>query len=297
MAINKITLKILTFSLLVVAMLSPLFLATVQAEGATTIAEWKLDEIKDSGSTTITPDSTGVNNGILAGNPHPTLVDGHSGKAMQFNGENAIYIPIKFVVGFPPMDEPMYVPISTNLEIQKYFTIDAWINVPGYKNVTYNNIVVKANHPDQACTWQNTTRVLGLALRAGTPSNGEEYVEGALSGFVMTESGGFNEIVTTQPVSLNTWTEVEFTRTVTGMHLYVNGAEQTIKVLSGAQNPTGNILNGTEYYIGHDSLASIGNVKITDLAPETENSFDIGPNNRGCNNRSFRNFRGCVATT
>ncbi len=259
-------------------MLSPIFLLSTQAQSSTTVGEWALDETKISGSTTITPDATGVNNGILAGDPYPSLVDGQSGKAMQFNGENAIYVPIKFVVGFPPMDEPMYVPISTNLDIQEYFTIDAWINVPGYKDATYNNIVIKCDHPDQACAWQNTTRVLGLALRAGAPSNGEEYVEGALSGFVMTETGGFNEIVTTQPIQLNEWINVQFTRTATGMHLYINNQEQTVKVLSGTQNPSGNILQGTEYYFGHDSLASIDKIKITDLAQNIENSFDIGPN-------------------
>lgn len=278
MATNKKSIKMLTLWLLVATMLIPILLATAQAESASIVGEWKLDETKDSGSTTITPDSTGVNNGILAGNPHPTLVDGQSGKAMQFNGENAIYIPIKFIVGFPPMDEPMYVPISTNLDIQQYFAIDAWINIPAYKDVAYNNIIVKCNHPDQAAAWQNTTRILGLAIRAGTPSSGQQYVEGALSGFVMTESGGFNEIVSTQSVPLNTWVEVQFTRTPNGLHLYLNGAEQTVNVLEGTQNPTGNILNGTEYYIGHDSLASIDNVKIADLSPEMLNSFDIGPN-------------------
>ncbi len=277
MATKKTTLKTLTLLLLVATLLSTVPL-TVQAQSATIIGEWALDETKTSGSLTITPDATGINAGTLAGKPYPTLVDGKYGKAMQFNGENAIYVPIKFVVGFPPMDTPMYVPISTNLDIQKYFTVEAWINVPGYKDVTYNNIVVKCGHPDQACAWQNTTRVLGLALRAGTPSNGEDYVEGALSGFVMTESGGFNEIITTQPVPLNTWVNVEFTRTESGMHLYVNDQEQIVKVLSGTQNPSGNILNGTEYYFGHDSLATIDNIKITDLAQTLENSFDIGPN-------------------
>jgi len=278
MAIKKNILQMLTLGLLVVTMLSPILLATTQAESSTTVGEWKLDEIKTSGSTEITPDSTGVNNGILAGAEHPTLVKGQFGNAIKFNGENAIYVPVKFIVGFPPMDEPMYIPISPNLDIQKYFTIDAWINVPGFKNATYNNIVVKCNHPDQAAAWQNTTRILGLAIRAGTPGNGEEYVEGALSGFLMTETGGFNEIVTTQPIPLNTWIEVEFTRTPSGMHLYVNNEEQTVKVLEGTQNPSGNILNGTEYYFGHDSYATIDNVKIVDLDPYSENSFDIGPN-------------------
>jgi hypothetical protein len=278
MTTNKNTLKIFTVCLLIVTMLSPILMATARAETSATVGEWKLDETNTSGSSETTPDANGVNNGILAGAEHPTLVEGKYGNAMKFNGENAIYVPIKFIVGFPPMDETMYIPISTNLDIQKYFTINAWINVPSFTNATYNNIVVKCNHPDQAAAWQNTERVLGLALRSGTPESGEDYVEGALSGFLMTESGGFNEIVTTQPIPLNTWIEVEFTRTVSGMHLYINNEEQAVKVLEGTQNPTGNILNGTEYYFGHDSYATIDNIKITDLDPESENSFDIGPN-------------------
>lgn len=264
--------------MLAATLLSPLLFATARAESSTVVGEWKLDETKTSGTTEITPDQTGVNNGILAGAEHPTLVEGKYGNALKFNGENAVYIPIKFVVGFPPMDEPMYVPISDNLDIQKYFTIDAWVNVPGFKNATYNNIVVKCNHPDQACAWQNTTRVLGLAIRAGTPTNGEQYVEGALSGFVMTETGGVNEIVTTQAIPTNIWVEVQFTRDITGLHLYINNQEQTTKLLSGVQNPSGNILNGTEYYFGHDSFASIDNIKITDLAQNLENAIEIGPN-------------------
>ena len=278
MANRKFTIKIFTLALLAATLLSPILLSTVQAQSATTVGEWKLDDTQTSGTTETTPDQTGVNNGILAGAQHPELVTGYQGNALKFSGENAIYIPIKFIVGFPPMTEPMYVPISTNLDIQQYFTIDAWVNIPSLKNVTYNNIMVKCNHPDQAAAWQNTTRVLGLAVRAGTPEAGENYMQGALSGFVTTDAGGFNEIVTNQPIPLNTWVEVEFTRTASGMHLYVNSQEQAVNVLHGAQNPTGNILNGTEYYIGHDSYATIDNVKLTDLAPDTENSFDIGPN-------------------
>jgi hypothetical protein len=278
MANRKFTLKIFTIILLAATLLSPILLSTARADSAVTVGEWKLDQTQTNGTTETTPDTTGVNNGILAGAQHPVLVSGYQGNAMKFSGENAIYIPIKFIVGFPPMTEPMYVPISTNLDIQQYFTIDAWINIPSLKNVTYNNILVKCNHPDQGAAWQNTTRVLGLAVRAGTPEAGENYVQGALSGFLMTETGGFNEIVTNQPIPLNTWIEVEFTRTASGMHLYINNQEQGVNVLHGTQNPSGNILNGTEYYIGHDSYATIDNVKLTDLAPNTENSFDIGPN-------------------
>ena len=277
--IVKSMVKVLMLCLLAASVLSPILLTGVKAQSSgVTVGYWPLSQVQPSGSTVITPDSTGVNPGIVAGTPQPTLVDGKFGKAMQFNGNNFVYIPIKFVVGFPPMPQPMYIPVSSNLDVQKYIDISAWINVPGYKNATYNNILVKCNHPDQACAWQNTTRILGLAIRAGMPENG--VVQGAISGFVLTDSGGFNEIVTTQPVPLNQWVEVEFTRDSTGMHLYVNGYEQSVNVVQGVQNPQGNIVNGTEYYIGHDGLATIQDVKIIDLDPPqvTESAFDIGPN-------------------
>jgi len=271
--------KVLMLCILLACVLSTVPIAIVQAQSSgVTVGYWPLDEIKSSDSNVITPDSIGVNPGIVAGSPEPVLVDGKFSKAMQFNGENFVYVPIKFVVGFPPTPQPVYMQISPNLDIQKYVTIQAWVNIPGFKNATYNNIVVECNHPDQACAWQNTTRVLGLATRAGT-EEGVNYVEGALSGFVWTDSGGFNEIVTTDPVPLNQWINVQFSRTATGMHLYINGVEQSVNVIHGVQNPTGNIMEGTEYYFGHDGLATIDDVRITDLSPAVdESAFDIGPN-------------------
>jgi hypothetical protein len=265
--------------LLAATLLSPILLTSVKAQSSgVTVGYWPLSQIQPSGYSTITPDSTGVNPGIVGGTPQPTLVDGKFGEAMQFNGNNFVYVPIKFVIGFPPMPQPMYLPVSPNLDIQKYFQVQAWINIPGYKNATYNNIIVKCTHPDQACNWNSTVRILGLAIRAVIPENG--VVQGALSGFLLTDSGGANEIVTTQPVPLNQWVEVEFTRDATGLHLYINGYEQSVNVVQGVQNPQGNIVNGTEYYIGHDSLATIQDVSLVDLEPPqvTESAFDIGPN-------------------
>jgi len=277
--VNNNTVKMLIIFLLTATLLSPILLTSVKAQsGGTVIGSWSLSEVQPSGSNVITPDKMGVNPGIVEYNP--TLVDGKFGKAMEFNGTNFVYIPIKFIVGFPPTPQPIYIPVSPNLDIQKYVDITAWINVPGYKNATYNNILVKCDHPDQAAAWQNTVRDLGLAIRAGVPASGESYVQGALSGFVLTDSGGFNEIVTTQPVPLNQWVQVEFTRTSTGMHLYVNGYEQSVDVLHGVQSPQGNIENGTEYYIGHDGFATIQDVTLTDLSPPkvTNADFDIGSN-------------------
>lgn len=273
--------KLITLSLLVASVLTAVLVSGATAKNTgVTVGYWPLDKIEPSGYSTITLDRATVNAGIVAGHPEPALVEGKFGKAMQFDGENFVYVPVKFVVGFPPTPQPIYMPISPNLDVQKYVQIEAWINIPGFKDASYNNIVVKCDHPDQECAWQNTVRVLGLALKAGTSEAGRDYVEGALSGFVLTDGGGFNEIVTTQPVPLNQWVHVMFTRTASGMHLYINGYEQEVKVLEGVRNPSGNIVNGTEYYFGHDGLATIDEVKIVDLAPAAidEAAFDIGPN-------------------
>src|SRR4030042_1739478 len=121
---------------------------------------------------------------------YPALVDGKFDKAMEFDGSNGVYVPIRFLVGFPPSPQPIYVPISTSL---------------------------------------------------GIPENGYTVPTGALSGYVYTDTGGFNEIVTTEPVvPLGEWIHVAFTRSLaTGMHLYVNGVEQTAKAIYGTQNPSG----------------------------------------------------------
>jgi hypothetical protein len=280
MEFKKNKLKTLAICMLAACILCPTLIFGAKAQSTVTVGYWPLDEVKSSDSSVITPDASSVNAGIVAGDPQPAIVEGKFDKAFQFNGDNIVYVPIKFVVGFPPMAQPMYIPVSPNLDIQKYIQVEAWIYVSDFKNATYNNIVVKCNHPDQACAWQNTTRILGLSLRAGEPSAGESYVQGALSGYLLTDSGGVNEIVTNQSVPLNQWINVEFTRTATGMHLYIDGYEQKVNVLHGTQNPQGNIVNGTEYYFGHDSLATLDDVKIVDLSPPDPktDAFDIGPN-------------------
>lgn len=122
-----------------------------------------------------------------------------------------------------------------------------------------------------------------MAIRGTGSDDGTAVPACSLTGFLTTESGAFNEIVTAQPViSLGQWVHVTFTRTATGMHLYVNGAEQAVNVIHGVQNPAGTIMNGTELYFGHDSKITIDEVSIIDLAPEVEKetmaAIDIGPN-------------------
>jgi hypothetical protein len=173
------------------------------------------------------------------------------------------------------------VPVSPSLDVQKEIKIDAWINVQEFTNATYNNVIVKCTRTD--ATWQNTTRIVGLAIRgAGIPEDGVSVPQGSLSGFLLTDAGVFNEIVTEQPViPLNQWLHVTFTRSVDGMHLYVNGYEQAVKVIHGVQNPVGNIMNGSEIWLGHDAKVTLDEVSISDLSPNLEVSeaaIDIGPN-------------------
>ena len=92
---------------------SLVFLTIVEAQSSgVTLGYWSLDEIRSDGYTIVTSDSTGVNHGTLGVDPLPMLVDGKFGKAMQFDGNNFLYIPISFIVGFPPSPQPIYMPIS-----------------------------------------------------------------------------------------------------------------------------------------------------------------------------------------
>ena len=89
-------------------------------------------------------------------------------------------------------------------------------------------------------------------------------------------------MVTTEPVvAINEWMHVAFERTSSGMHLYVNGHEKTVRAVHGVQNPRGNIVNGTEIYFGHDSKMTIDEIHLRNLSPEadaSEAAIDIGPN-------------------
>ena len=112
--------------------------------------------------------------------------------------------------------------------------------------------------------------------------SGSWVPQGALRGYVATDTGGFNEIVTTEPVILNQWIQVAFTRSITtGMHIYVNSIEQNVTVTSGVQNPTGSIINGTELWFGHDAEVIIDEVRISNLASALQIAaaeIEIGPN-------------------
>jgi len=265
--------------LLLVAASSLPFVGSAYAQGLSdseTVALWHLDEIKADGYMEITPDAVGSSHGTVGGGTHPVLVDGKFGKAMKFYQASFVYVPIQFLVGFPPTPEPIYIPVSPNLNIKKELRVEAWVNVQGFTNATYNNIVVKVSRTGPEI--EDVTRVFGLAVHPAW--EGSDI--GVLSGCVYTDLEGFNEIVTVEPViSVGSWIHVAFTRTSTGMHLYINGEEQQIKAIHGVQNPMGSIIDGTEIYIGHDSEVIIDEVRLIDLAPKESAAaavIDIGDN-------------------
>jgi parallel beta-helix repeat protein len=214
------------------------------------VSLWPFDEVESNG---VTPDKTGLNPAIVGSSTGdasytPKLVDGKFGKALSFDG--AAYVSV---------------PVSLSLEIPEETTIDAWINVQQFNDVEYNNIVVecvrtRASLPE---------RTFGLAVNGQTSDNGSLPV-GALRAYVATNEG-LNEIVTTEPViSLNQWTHVVFTRSLSeGMHIYVNGKEQNVTVTFGTQSPKGTIRRETELYIGHDAICFIDEVHISNTALET----------------------------
>ena len=130
--------------------------------------------------------------------------------------------------------------------------------------MTYSNIVIQSLREDT----EYPHRIVGLAVNGMEPENSTSPVVGALRGYVLTDTEGFNEIVTTEAViALNEWIHVVFTRSLdSGMHLYVNGEEKAVMVTEGKQNPTGTINRSAALYIGHDSNVIIDEVSISNIA-------------------------------
>jgi parallel beta-helix repeat protein len=219
------------------------------------VSLWHFDEVKPN---YVSVDSMGINDAILGSdygdvNFTPGLVKGKFGNALSFDGWAYAYVPA-----------------SPSLEIRNEITIDAWIYVKEFKNVTYNNIAIQSVREDV----NYPKRIAGLAINGVEPENSTSPAVGALRGYVVTDTEGFNEIVTTEPViHLQEWTHVVFTRSLTtGMHLYVNGEEIPVRVTAGTQNPTGTIKRSTYLYIGHDAKIIIDELSISNTAmppPET----------------------------
>ena len=212
------------------------------------VAYWTFDEIDANG---ITPDQTGKNPAILgsigsARSYVPQTVAGEVGDALAFDGQ-----------------EYVNVLSSPSMEISGGVTVDVWINVQEYKDIPYNNIIVEARRGPESLP----NRTFGVALNGETPQNSSSPEVGAIRGYVLTDDG-LNEIVTSQSViGLNKWTHIVFTRSSeNGMHIYVNGQEQEVKVTSGIQNPQGATLRQTETYIGHDSICKIDELKLSNVA-------------------------------
>jgi parallel beta-helix repeat protein len=213
------------------------------------VALWSFDTIDSTG---VSLDSTGNNPAILGSvtvnkSYVPQTVEGKYGKALAFDGQQYIIVPS-----------------SPSLEISGEVTVDVWINVQSYKEIPYNNIIVEALRSTDALP----TRTFGVAINGEAPQNDSAAALGAIRGYVFTKDGGLNEIVTTQPVvQLNQWIHVVFTRSLTtGMHIYVNGQEQEVKVTAGIANPQGATLWQTETYIGHDAICTIDELKLSNNA-------------------------------
>jgi len=212
------------------------------------IAFWSFDSV-DAGL--VTPDRTGNNPAELGSitriyNYTPGLIPGKFGEALRFDGNT-------------------YAAVHTSpaIETPNDVTVDAWVNVPEIKNVSYNNILIEAVRTP---TTVFPIRTLGLAVNGEAPSNASSPLLGALRGYVATSSG-FSEIDTKQALPYNTWVHVVFVRsTTTGMHIYVDGIEQAVTIAAGTANPTGPILKPTDIYIGHDSMTEIDQLQISNTA-------------------------------
>ena len=224
---------------------TPLAIPPATASPNSIVASWSFDNVDSNG---VTPDATGQNPAVLGstnGNKsfNPALVDGEFGKALRFNGE--AYVNVR---------------VAPSMETLNDLTIDAWVNVQSFKeNVAYNNIIVEVVRTTDV----TPTRTLGLAINGEEPQNVSSPVIGTLRAYVLTKKEGFNEIATTQPIPLNQWVHVVFTRSLaTGMHIYVNGEEQEVTVTAGVANPSGAIIRQNEIYIGHDAVCTIDELII-----------------------------------
>ena len=233
----------------------PSILSPPKVEPKSLVAYWPFDEVQSNG---VTPDKTGLNSavvGISSGNYSftPLLIDGKFNKSLSFDG--AAYVNT---------------PILPHLEIPDEATIDVWINAKQFKNVKYNNIIVE-------CARTRTKlpeRTFGVAINGLTIKENPRIPQGAILAFVSTNDEGLNEIATTDSViNLNEWIHVVFTRSLSsGMHIYVNGKEQNVTVISGVQNPKGSIKRETEVYIGHDAVCLIDELKLYNIAIEPTNN-------------------------
>jgi parallel beta-helix repeat protein len=218
----------------------------------TIVASWTFDNIALDG---VIPDSTGNNPAVLAstaGNQSyvPEQVQGKFGQALSFDGLSYAFVPP-----------------SPSLQTSQEVTIDAWVNVQQIKDVPYNNIIVECVRT----TLPLPARTLGIAINGESPENSSSPPLAALRGYVMTQNGVLNEIDTTEPVPLNQWIHVVFTRSLTsGMHIYVNGTEQTVRIASGVLNPSGPIVTQNELYIGHDSITQIDELHVSNMVEQNQ---------------------------
>ncbi len=162
---------------------------------------WRFEEVKPNG---ISPDALGVNPVMLepSGDSYtPVLVDGKIGNALKFNGTDYAYVIA-----------------SPNLDVIDEITIEAWVYVEEFKEVSYSNVVVECERtPDKY-----PDRILGFAYCGETPQNSSSPLQGSLRGFITTEDGQFHEVVTTKAVvPLNEWIYVVFVRSLAMVCTYM----------------------------------------------------------------------------
>lgn len=224
------------------------------------VAHWTFDEIQPNGVTT---DEVGLNYAVVgtsSGNLSftPNLVDGKVGKALSFDG--AAYVNT---------------PILPHLEILDETTIDVWINFQEFKNLKYNNIIVECVRTRS----QLPERTFGLAVNGRTSEN-ESIPQGSIIAYVSTVNEGLNEIVTSDfVVELNQWIHIVFTRSLSsGMHIYVDGEEKNITVVSGVLNPQSPIQKETELYVGHDAICLIDELELYNMVVEPNGKELFGIN-------------------
>jgi hypothetical protein len=231
----------------------PAAVPTPTSKPNSVVGSWAFNTVN---SNYVTPDATGNNPAVLASvgenySYTPLIVPGKVGEALSFTG-NAF----------------AYVPVSASILTPEEITISAWVNIQSIKGVPYNNIFIEAVRT----TAKLPLRTMGVAINGEASENASSPPLGAIRAYVVTQNGVLNEIITKNSFPLDTWIYIVFTRSLgSGMHIYVNGQEQQVEVISGVANPTGPIQTPTDIYIGHDSITEIENLQISNtVEPQTQ---------------------------
>ena len=235
---SRATLRLIACSLLV----APLLLVAQAASPASSglVAAYGFDE----GSGTAVTDASG--NGHTGTIANATwAAAGKYGKALQFNGTNAI----------------VSIPDAADLHLSTAMTLEAWVN-PTTINANWRDVVYKGND--------------NYYLEASSQPNSRP-VAGTIAG------GGYGEAYGTANLATNTWSFITATYDGANVRLYVNGTQVASTARTGtiasSSNPLtigGDPIYG-QYFAGLIDEVRVYNVALTAAQIQGDQTTPITP--------------------